>query len=99
MRVPRIACPDDGILQIDVPWAREGADFTFLFESFAMILVREMPVNRVSQIINVDDNKLWRVMHYYTDAARQKEDYSGAKQIGVDETKSKRARLCFGPSL
>ena len=26
------------------------------------------------------------MMHYYTDAARQKEDYSGAKQIGVDET-------------
>jgi len=46
------------MLQIDVPWARDGADFTFLFESFAMTLVREMPVNRVSQIINVDDNKL-----------------------------------------
>ena len=34
VRVPRITCPIDGILQIDVPWAREGADFTFLFESF-----------------------------------------------------------------
>ncbi len=74
---PRIDCPDDGILQIDVPWARDGADFTFLFESFAMTLVREMPVNKVSQIINVDDNKLWRMMHHYTEAARQKEDYSG----------------------
>ena len=78
--------PDNGILQIDVPWAREGAGFTFLFEYFAMTMVREMPVNRVPQIINVDDNKLWRMMHYYTDAARQKEDYSGVKQIGVDET-------------
>lgn len=58
VRVPRISCPDDGILQIDVPWARAGADFTFLFESFAMTLVRETPVNRVSQIIQVDDNKL-----------------------------------------
>ena len=86
VRVPRIDCPDDGILQIDVPWAREGADFTFLFESFAMTLVREMPVNKVSQIINVDDNKLWRMMHYYTEAARQWEDYSGVKKIGVDET-------------
>jgi transposase len=86
VRVPRIDCPDDGILQIDVPWAREGADFTFLFESFAMTLVREMPVNKVSQIINVDDNKLWRMMHYYTEAARQMEDYSGVKQLGVDET-------------
>jgi transposase len=86
VRVPRVDCPDHGILQIDVPWAREGADFTFLFESFAMTLVREMPVNKVSQIINVDDNKLWRMMHYYTEGARQKEDYSGVRQLGVDET-------------
>lgn len=86
VRVPRIDCPNDGILQIEVPWARDGADFTLLFESFAMILVREMPVNKVSQIIKVDDNKLWRMMHHYTEAARQKEDYSGVKQLGVDET-------------
>jgi transposase len=86
VRVPRTDCPDDGILQIDVPWAREGADFTFLFESFAMTLVREMPVNKVSKIIKVDDNKLWRMMQYYTEAARQQEDFSGVKQIGVDET-------------
>ena len=86
VRVPRINCPDQGILQIDVPWAREGADFTFLFESFAMTLAREMPVNKASQIIKVDDNKLWRMMHYYTEAARQLEDYSGVEQIGVDET-------------
>jgi transposase len=86
VRVPRTDCPDDGILQIDVPWAREGTDFTFLFESFAMTLVREMPVNKVSKIIKVDDNKLWRMMQYYTEAARQEEDYSGVKQIGIDET-------------
>jgi len=86
VRVPRTDCPDDGKLQIDVPWAREGADFTFLFESFAMTLVREMPVNKVSKIIKVDDNKLWRMMQYYTEAARQQEDYSGVKQIGIEET-------------
>jgi transposase len=86
VRVPRIDCHEDGILQIDVTWAREGADFTFLFESFAMTLVREMPVNKVSKIIKVDDNKLWRMMQYYTEAARQQEDYSGVKQVGIDET-------------
>jgi transposase len=90
VRVPRTDCGDHGILQIDVPWAREGADFTFLFEALAMTLVREMPVNKVSQIIQVDDNKLWRMMHYYTEAARQQEDHSGVTQIGVDETSKTR---------
>lgn len=86
VRVPRIDCSVDGVLQVDVPWAREGADFTFLFESLAMTLVREMPVNKVSQIIKVDDNKLWRMMEYYTEAARRQADYSKVTQLGVDET-------------
>lgn len=90
VRVPRTNCPTDGILQINVPWAREGADFTLLFESFAMTLVREMPVNKVAQIIKVDDNKLWRMMHYYTEAARQLQDYSMVSKIGVDETSKTR---------
>jgi transposase len=86
VRVPRIDCPVDGVLQVEVPWAREGADFTFLFESFAMTLVREMPVNKVSQIIKVDDNKLWRMMHYYNESARQEENYAKVTKLGVDET-------------
>lgn len=86
VRVPRIECSVDGVLQVNVPWAREGADFTFLFESFAMTLVREMPVNKVSQIIKVDDNKLWRMMEYYNEAARRQADYSKVTQLGVDET-------------
>ena len=45
-----------------------------------------MPVNKVSQIIKADDNKLWRMMNYYTEAARQFEDYSGVKRVGIDET-------------
>ncbi len=86
VRTPRIKCPEDGVKQVEVPWARAGADFTFLFESFAMTLVREMPVNRVSKILKVDGNKLWRMMHYYTEAARDQENYSEVTSIGIDET-------------
>jgi transposase len=85
-RTPRIECKQDGILQVEVPWARPGADFTLLFESLAMMLCREMPVNCVSRIIGEDDNKLWRMMNFYTEAARQKEDYSEVTRLGVDET-------------
>lgn len=40
-RVARITCPDCGVRQITVPWARAGPGFTLLFEAFAMTL---MPV-------------------------------------------------------
>ncbi|MCX6012428.1 MAG: transposase family protein, partial [Chloroflexi bacterium] len=81
MMVPKIDCPNNGILQIDMPWASGGTDFIFLFEYFAMTLVREMPVNKLSQIIDVDDNKLWRIMHYDTEAVRQQENYSRVKKM------------------
>jgi transposase len=89
-RVPRIECAEHGILQIEVPWSRTGADFTLLFESLAMAMVREMPVNAVSRIIGEDDNKLWRMLRYYTEEARTHENYSSVVAIGVDETSAKR---------
>lgn len=89
-KVPRIECKEDGILQVEVAWARSGADFTILFESFAMTLCREMPVNAVSRIIGEDDNKLWRMVRYYIEEARRFEDYSHVSSIGVDETSAKK---------
>ncbi len=89
-RTPRIECKKHGILKADVPWARPGADFTLLFESLAMTLCREMPVNTVSRIIGEDDNKLWRMVHYYVEKARTSEDYSSVSSIGIDETSAKR---------
>lgn len=89
-RVPRVKCDIDGILQVELPWSRNGADFTLLFESLAMTLCREMPVNRVSKIIGADDNKLWRMINYYIKEARKLEDYSDVKSIGIDETSKKK---------
>lgn len=85
-RVPRIDCEQDGVLQVNVPWAREGADFTLLFESLAMTLCREMPVNTVSKLLGVDDNKLWRMVQFYVDKGLAAADFSQVKKIGADET-------------
>lgn len=90
VRAPRIECKGDGILLVEAPWARSGADFTLLFESFAMTLCREMPINTVSRIIGEDDNKLWRMVRCYVEEARRFEDYSHVSSIGVDETSAKR---------
>lgn len=85
-RVPRTNCTEDGVLQVETPWARQGTDWTLLFESLAMALCREMPVNRVSKLLRVDDEKLWRMMRHYTERAREQADYSGVSVIGADET-------------
>ena len=40
-RVPRVECPEHGVRQVAVPWARPESGFTVMFEAFVMALARE----------------------------------------------------------
>jgi len=63
--VPRVKCPEHGVKQVKVPWAREGSAFTLLFEQAALTLAREMPVNAAARIIGIGDKRLWRIVQHY----------------------------------
>lgn len=91
-RVPRVNCPNEGcgVKQVQVPWARAGSGFTLLFEALVMTMARDMPVNVMSRLLSVTDTRLWRVINAYVEMARSKEDFSGVKRIGVDETSVKK---------
>ena len=91
-RVPRVNCPNEGcgVKQIQVPWARAGSGFTLLFEALVMIMARDMPVNVMARLFSVTDTRLWRVINAYVEMARAKEDFSGVKRIGIDETSTKK---------
>jgi transposase len=91
-KVPRTDCPEDGILRIKVPWAREGSRFTLLFEQAALVLVREMPVLAAARIIGVTDQRLWRIVEHYVTQAVERLDLSRLKAIGLDETAAKRGQ-------
>ncbi len=84
--VPRVRCPQHGVRLIQVAWARPGSGFTLLFEALAMLLMREMPVKAAARIVGEHDTRLWRVLMHHVDAARSQEDFSGVRQVGVDET-------------
>jgi len=89
-RVPRVKPGDGKIRQINVPWAGKSNGFTLLFEALLMQLCCEMPVNAVSRLTNVDDNKLWRMLQRYVKEARKHENFSNVTKIGVDETSKKK---------
>jgi len=84
--VPRIKCEQHGVLRINVPWAREGSQFTLLFEQVAMTLVREMPVASAAQLMAITDKRLWRVVDHYVGRAMSRLDLSELVGIGLDET-------------
>jgi transposase len=85
-RVPRVLCTTHGVHQVSLPWTRSGSGFSLLFEALVMILVREMPVAAAARILGVHGNRLWRIMAYYVDKAREYADYRFVTAIGVDET-------------
>lgn len=89
-RVPRVKPEGDKIRQIEVPWAGISNGFTLLFEALLMQLCSEMPVNAVSRLTNVDDNKIWRMLECYVEEARKLEDFSEITKIGLDETSKKK---------
>src|ERR1700746_1752332 len=89
-KVPRTWCPKDGVLQVQVPWAREGSGFTLLMEALMLLLSAEMPVNGVADLLDEHDTRLWRVLMHYVEQAHAKSDWSAVRRIAVDETSARR---------
>lgn len=89
--VPRVACRQCGkTRQVMVPWARSGSGFTQLFDAFVIALAREMPVKAVADLLDVGDDRIWRVLDHYVPAARALEDVGDVSAVGVDETAARR---------
>ncbi len=89
-RVPRVKCSNCGILQIEVPWAREQSHFTLQMEAMILELAKRMPVSQVGNLLGEHDTRLWRVINHYVGEARSKEDLSDVVEVGLDETSRKK---------
>lgn len=75
-----------GINMIDVPWSRAGSGFTMLFESFILELSKIMSVKAISRIVKEYDTRIWRILGYYVNKAREVEEYCDVNKLGIDET-------------
>lgn len=91
-KVPRTDCPEHGVLRAHVPWAREGSRFTLLFEHAALTLVREMPVLAAARIMEITDQRLWRIVAHYVGEAVGRLDLGSLRALGLDDTAAKRGQ-------
>jgi transposase len=90
-QVPRVGCTACGkTTQAPVPWARAGSGFTLLLEALALSLCQGLPVRQAARLLRVRDKALWRRIDHYVHEARAKQDMSGVRLIGIDETSLKR---------
>jgi len=84
-RVPRIQCPDCGVKQVVVPWARPGSGFTLLFEIFALLLSQQMAIAPLAVLLRVHPDSVWRILGHYVEQAVQDAKLGGLNQVGIDE--------------
>lgn len=91
-RVPRVRCPEHGVHHVAVPWARPGSGFTLLFEALVMALAKQMPIAALAGLVGEHDTRIWRIVHHYVDQARERQDLSGVRRLGVDETSFRRGQ-------
>lgn len=92
-RVPRVGCTVcEKTSQVAVPWARVGSGFTQTLEAFIVALCEQMPALAVSQLLDVSDDRVWRVLDHYVTQARAQEDYSTVRRISADERSARRGQ-------
>ena len=89
--VPRITTTEGKVRTVEVPWARPGSGFTLLFEAMALAMIeREMPVNRVAEMLKVNPQRIWTIFNHWIGKAKIADDVSSITQLGIDETSSKK---------
>lgn len=85
-RVPRVRCPEHGVRLVALPWARPGSGFTMLFEALVLTFAKAMPMKRVEAMVREHDTRVWRIVAHHVGIARAREDFSGVRRVGMDET-------------
>lgn len=85
-RTPRIKTETGAVRMVNPPWAGKSLGFTLLFEALVLQLCGKMPVNTVSKLVKESDDKIWRLLEKYVDAALLKADLSSVTIMGMDET-------------
>lgn len=91
-KVPRVDCPEHGIVTADVPWSSDAAThFTAYFEAMVLVMAMSgLTVSGISKLADEHDTRLWRLIRASVDRARRTADYSDVTALGVDETSRKR---------
>ena len=84
-RIPRVNCPKDGVLQVNVQWAEAKSRFTLLFERMAIDVLRQCDVTGATKILKISWDEAWHIMEKAVERGKKCKNKNVVKRIGVDE--------------
>jgi len=85
-RVPRVKTKKGKIRLISPPWSGVLNGFTLLFEALILQICKDMPVDKVSHLVNMSNYKIWKILDTYVEEAKDSDNYNDVTAVGMDET-------------
>jgi len=85
-RVPRVSCPEHGVVQVAVPWAEHGSRFTALFEALVIDWLGEASFAAVARQLRLSWDQVAGIQDRAVQRGLARRDGEPPKRIGVDET-------------
>ena len=84
--VPRVKCPEHGVLTLPVPWADRSSRFTAHFEAAAMELLKECSVSAAAKRLGITWDQAAGVQERAVRRGLERRNAAFPRRIGVDET-------------
>jgi len=88
--VPRIECPDHGVLQICVPWGERGSRFTAMFEALVIDWLQEASISAVARQLRLSWEEVDGIMERAVRRGLSRRQRLLPVHQGVDETSFKK---------
>lgn len=85
-RVPRVKCPEHGVVHVAVPWAEEGSRLTALFEALVIDWLQEASFAAVARQLRLSWDQAAGIQDRAVRRGLARRDRKPPKRIGVDET-------------
>ena len=84
-RLPRVKCPDHGVISIASEWAEPGSDLTMAMEAHIIDLEKECSIQAVTRLTGLSWDRCWGVMDRSVRRGQRRKAWKVPAYIGVDE--------------
>ena len=85
-RIPRVKCPEHGVVQAAIPWAGKHSRFTLLMERMAIdVLQACQTVSAACEILRISWDRAWHLMQRAVHRGQSRKKPAIVPLVGVDE--------------
>ncbi len=85
-RIPRVDCPEHGVVQVRVPWAEVRSRFTLLMERLVIdVLTQCSTVSGACRLLGLSWDEAWGVMERAVARGQRRKQAKVIPRLGVDE--------------